>query len=136
DPALLPLTEQTIEQIMRDQLRRQRALIARPAHVAMNTLAVRLLTYAYLQRAEPHRAAGLGGHSGRDHLVNRRAARASSGEGRSRKQGAHRAVMVVPRTGFPRGRIVEPAEDVYMISKGTQGRQTRRQRIIRARLFG
>src|SRR5215467_10994885 len=134
-PALFALTEQTIEEIMWDQLGRKRALIARPAHVAMNTLAMRLLTYSHLQRAKSHGAAGLDGHFGCDHVVDRRAACASSGEGRPRDQGAHRAVMVVPGTGLPRGRVVEPAEDVDVIPKRSQRRQAWRQRIIRASLF-
>ena len=53
DPALVPAAKQPVEQILRDHLGRQRAVVPRPTQVAMDVLAVRLLTHADLQRAEP-----------------------------------------------------------------------------------
>ena len=43
DPALVLHAEQAVEQILRNHLRRQRALVAGPAHVAVHVLAVRFL---------------------------------------------------------------------------------------------
>ena len=42
-PAFVLDAEQTVEQVLRNQLRRQRALVAGPRHVAVHVLAVRLL---------------------------------------------------------------------------------------------
>src|SRR5207245_8872339 len=53
------LSENAVEQFMRDHLRRQGAIAAGPAKIALNALAERLLAHADLQRAEARFAAYL-----------------------------------------------------------------------------
>ena len=58
-PAFFARAEQAIEKPVRDHLRRQRAFISGPAHVALHALAERFLRDADLQRAEAGVAAEL-----------------------------------------------------------------------------
>ena len=75
DPAFVLHAEQAIEQVLRNHLRRQRALVTRPAHVAVDVLAVRFLRHADLQRAEARLGADLRGEKLVDGSARRRRGR-------------------------------------------------------------
>ena len=108
---------------MRQHLRRQRAIVAGPAHIALDALAERFLRDADLQRAEARLGADLRG----DHLIDRRSARAVSGERRARRHTAHRLVVAVAGAGRRGSRVVQAAENVNVVAERGQRRQARRQ---------
>ncbi len=128
-PAFLALAEQAVEEAVGDHLRRERALEAGPAHIALHTLAKRFLRDADLQRTEARVAAELG----RDHLVDRRSCRAASGEAGSGHQAAHRVGVAV--TLSVGRRVVETAQHVNIGPERREGRKARRDAEVRA-LFG
>src|SRR5207247_1749391 len=115
-PAFVTGSENTVEQFMRDHLRRQGAIAAGPAQIALNALAERLLAHADLQRAEARFAADLRG----DRLIDGAPAGAAAGEGSTRYQRAHRPVMIVARPGHTRRRIIEACDDMDIVAKRRQ----------------
>ena len=108
--------EQAVEQLVRQHLRRQRAIVAGPAHIALDAFAERFLRHADLQRAESR----LGADLGRDHLIDRRSAGAVSGERRAVSHAADRLVVAVAGTRYGCGRVVEAGQDVDVIAEGAQ----------------
>src|SRR6266705_5962806 len=94
DPPFIPCAEDSVEETMRDLLRRQRPVRPGPAHILMHGAAEAFLRYANLQRAEARFRA----HPARHHLVDRGTARAASGKTRTRHQPAHRGRMAVERS--------------------------------------
>ena len=121
-PALFALAEQPVEEPVRDHLRRQRALVSGPAHVALHALAERFLRDADLQRAEPGVAADLGG----DHLVDGRSARAAAGEMRAGHQPAHGVRVAVAHSLG--GGVVHAAQHVEIAAERRERRKARRHR--------
>src|SRR5262245_64534260 len=93
---------------------------SRPAEIAMDVLAVRLLADADLQRAEPRFAA----HRAGDDLIDRRAAGAAAGVRRAGDERAHRFVMRIARRGHARVRGVHAADDVNVVAQRLERRQT------------
>src|SRR5579872_5364159 len=71
DPTFIALPEDAIEKFVRDHLRRQGAVAARPAQVALDALTERFLRHAELQRAKSRFAADPRGNQ----LIDRGAAR-------------------------------------------------------------
>ena len=119
-PAFIAGAEDAIEQFVRNHLRRQRAIASGPTQIALNTLAKGFLAHADLQRPE----AALPADFGCDELIDGRSACATAGEGRSRHERTHRAVVIVAGTGHARRRIVEPGDDVYIVAERRERRQT------------
>ena len=130
DPALVPDAEQAIEQVLRNVLLRQRALVARPRHVAVDVLAVRFLRDADLQRAEARLRADLRG----ENLIDRRPRRAAARVGRAGHQAAQRAEVAVALAVEARRDVVDAAEHVHVIAHAAERREARRQLVVFARL--
>src|SRR5262249_40969422 len=130
DPVRLLRAEETVEQPVRDHLRRQGPIAARPAHVALDALAERFLTDPDLEGAE----AAIVADSLGDRLVNGRAAGSAAREHLARDQAAHRVVMAVAGPRQTRRRIIDPAEDVDVLAQPGQGLQTGSQVVVRSGL--
>src|SRR5688572_23573662 len=109
---------------------RQRALEARPRHVAVHVLAVRFLRDADLQRAEARLRADLRSED----LIDRWARGAASGIGSARHQPTERAEMAVALAVEARGDVVDAAEHVHVIAHAAERREARRQLEVFARL--
>src|SRR5262245_10430768 len=93
DPGLILDAEETIEEILRDHLGRQRALESGPRHVALHVFAVGLLRDADLERTESRFGADFRG----ENLVERGAACAAPSErgaGHEATDGVHVAVAL------------------------------------------
>src|SRR5205814_8464580 len=75
-PSSLSHTEQPVEELMRQHFRRQGPVAIGPAQIALNAFAEGFLRYADLQGAE----ARFLSQFPRDYLIDRRAARSTSGE--------------------------------------------------------
>ena len=127
-PALIFLAEEPVEQILRNHLRRQGAIVTRPAHVAVNVLAVRFLRDADLQRMEARFRAHLRGQN----LIDGGAARAASGVGGAGHQAAEGGKVAVALSVEPRGHVVDAADDMNIVPHRLQRRETRRQLEVRA----
>src|SRR5262249_30821640 len=132
EPRLLLRAKKTIEQIVRQQLRRQRAVGPRPAQIPLDAFAVRFLANADLQRTKAGLAANLRG----DGLIDRWPGAASSRVSRTRDEPAHRLMMAVAGTGDARRRIVQPANDMDVLPVRSERRKARSQRIARSGLGG
>src|SRR5262249_41904861 len=84
----------------------------------------RLLANTDLQRSE----SGTAADAVRDDLINRWSSGAASGKRLARHQRAHRAMVTLAV------RIIEAADDVYVLLEGRQRLQARRDLVIRPRL--
>ncbi|MCX6613944.1 MAG: hypothetical protein NTW74_24255 [Acidobacteria bacterium] len=87
--------EKTVEEAARDHLWWQGAIVASPAHVALDAFAKGFLRDANLSRAEAGVAADFAG----DGLIDGCSACATAGEGGAAHQCTHRVVMAVAGAG-------------------------------------
>src|SRR5260370_8146060 len=87
----------------------------------MNALAMRLLADADLQRAEAALAANLRS----DELIDGGPAAPTPAVDRARDKTAHRFVMTIAGAGNARGRIIESADHVKILLKGSERRTAR-----------
>ena len=111
-PALVLHAEQAVKQILRNHLRRQRAIISRPTHVAMHVFAVRFLRDSDLQRMESR----LGSHLRRQNLVDRGAAGAASCIGRAGHQSAHGGEVPIALPVESGRDVIDSADDVNVVA--------------------
>ena len=132
DPALLHAAEETVEEARGKHFGRQGPVAAGPAHVALNAFAEGFLRDTDLQGAEAGVAAGLGC----DHLVERHAAGAASGELGAGHQRAHRAVVIVAGTGQAGRRVVDPGDHVHIVAEGGQRSQAWAEGVAGTGLLG
>ena len=132
DPAGVAGAEQVIEELVRQHLRRQRAVVPGPAHVALDALAERFLRDADLDRAEARIAADSGG----DDLVDGRSAGAVAGERGTGGDAAHRLVVAVAGAGGIGRLVVQAAENVDVVAERGQRAEARREVIVGTGLAG
>ena len=131
-PAGIARAEQVIEELVRQHLRRQRAIVSGPAHVALDALAEGFLRDADLNRAEARIAADFGG----DGLVDGCSARAVAGERRTGGDAADRLVVAVAGAGGIGRLVVQAAENVDIVAERRQRTEARREVKVGTGLAG
>ena len=106
------------------------AVVAGPAHVALNALAKGFLRHADLDRTEARFTADFR----RDGLIDRRSSGAVAGEGRTRCDPADRFMVAVAGAAGCRRLIIQTTEHVDIVAERSQRVETRRKAKIGAGL--